>query len=766
MFYVISQYWLWELLALALGAVIGWLTFTGEPGGWLAGWFKWALVAFAAGLLIALVHLIPGRPGHYLETALLLFACYIIGGHLGAWLRQKFGAPMQAATAGASASAPAAAFKPAVARAPHAAAPAAAAPVLDIASAARGDGAAAASAAGSPSAVAARPASAGSAAPAAAQTAVAARKPDGLDGAANGRADPLTRIRSITQADEARLNKAGIFHFDQIAAWDAAEAKWAGAQLGGTGRAEGENWVGQARGFAEAAGKSKVATATSTAQGGTAVAGLQVAAAAPAHPGTRPAAMIASGPSDNLKLIKGIGPGNEAVLNDLGTRRFGQIAGWDDANATWVGHHMAFPGRVGRELWVDQARLLSQGIQSDHALAVAGGRIAPSDAVLDDAAVAGLRAGHSGANPAARSAESPSAADAGSGSAASNPSAGAAAVHAAAQAARPAALDGAHFGHPDDLTQVPGIDARTAARLAKLGIFHFSQLAALAPAEQTWLDAELAAAGTPVESAAWTRQAAGFAAAQEKQARDAATAGPSGKGPAVATAAPAHPGTRPAAMIASGPSDNLKLIKGIGPGNEAVLNDLGTRRFGQIAGWDDANATWVGHHMAFPGRVGREHWVEQARLLAAGIETDHARDVRSGKIAIGDHADDPMDAAQIAQMQATMPKIAPKVEGEERHGGKRPLGLAEARGGTADDLKRIRGIGLQNEMRLHSLGIWHFDQIAAWTREQVQWVGSYLAFPGRIDREDWLAQAKLLAQGKDTAFSKRVDGGGVPESKS
>ena len=50
MFYVISQYWLWELLALALGAVVGWLTFTGEPGGWLRGWFKWALVAFAIGL--------------------------------------------------------------------------------------------------------------------------------------------------------------------------------------------------------------------------------------------------------------------------------------------------------------------------------------------------------------------------------------------------------------------------------------------------------------------------------------------------------------------------------------------------------------------------------------------------------------------------------------------------------------------------------------------------------------------------------------------
>ncbi len=69
------------------------------------------------------------------------------------------------------------------------------------------------------------------------------------------------------------------------------------------------------------------------------------------------------------------------------------------------------------------------------------------------------------------------------------------------------------------------------------------------------------------------------------------------------------------------------------------------------------------------------------------------------------------------------------------------MGLLAAHGGTVDDLKLIKGIGKQNEARLHALGIWQFAQIAVWTPENVKWVGSYLAFPGRITREQWVAQA-------------------------
>ncbi|UMY15687.1 NADH-quinone oxidoreductase subunit NuoE [Methylobacterium organophilum] len=77
--------------------------------------------------------------------------------------------------------------------------------------------------------------------------------------------------------------------------------------------------------------------------------------------------------------------------------------------------------------------------------------------------------------------------------------------------------------------------------------------------------------------------------------------------------------------------------------------------------------------------------------------------------------------------------------------GTRPQGLTAARDDRPDDLTKIKGIGPVNQRRLNDLGIWHYDQVAAWSPQEVAWVGAYLAFPGRIDREDWVGQARGLA---------------------
>lgn len=228
-----------------------------------------------------------------------------------------------------------------------------------------------------------------------------------------------------------------------------------------------------------------------------------------------------------------------------------------------------------------------------------------------------------------------------------------------------------------------------------------------------------------------------------------------------------HPGSRPAGMpiARGGKADDLLLIKGVGPRNEQILYGLGIYHFDQIAHWTPQETEWVGSYMSFPGRIEREHWIAQCRLLAAGGETDHAAALRSGVLRRGDIGDAGLSAADASSLHASLADVAPALPDEDKHEGQRPFGLAKPRGGTADDLKRVRGIGPQNEGRLHGLGIWHFSQIARWTAANVQWVGSYLAFPGRIDREDWIAQAKVLASGQDTAFSKRVDAGEVATSK-
>ncbi|MBZ9670148.1 ATP-binding cassette domain-containing protein [Mesorhizobium sp. B2-1-8] len=90
--------------------------------------------------------------------------------------------------------------------------------------------------------------------------------------------------------------------------------------------------------------------------------------------------------------------------------------------------------------------------------------------------------------------------------------------------------------------------------------------------------------------------------------------------------------------------------------------------------------------------------------------------------------------------------------------------LTAPRGGKADNLTRIKGIGAVNEKKLNEHGIFHFDQIGAWKKADVEAVEAYLAFDGRIAREEWVKQAKLLGQGKDTEFSRRVDAGKVATS--
>ena len=95
----------------------------------------------------------------------------------------------------------------------------------------------------------------------------------------------------------------------------------------------------------------------------------------------------------------------------------------------------------------------------------------------------------------------------------------------------------------------------------------------------------------------------------------------------------------------------------------------------------------------------------------------------------------------------------------------RPKGIAAARGGKADDLQRISGIGPKNEAILHTLGFFHFDQVAAWTATQVAWVDDHLKFNGRISREEWIKQAGLLAAGKEAEFSKLYGTGGLRNIK-
>lgn len=76
----------------------------------------------------------------------------------------------------------------------------------------------------------------------------------------------------------------------------------------------------------------------------------------------------------------------------------------------------------------------------------------------------------------------------------------------------------------------------------------------------------------------------------------------------------------------------------------------------------------------------------------------------------------------------------------------RPPGLTAPRGGASDDLSLIDGVSLLQHSTLNSLGIYHFEQIAAWRPANIAWLDQYLRLRGRIVDEEWVEQALELVR--------------------
>ncbi|SMO50242.1 NADH-quinone oxidoreductase subunit NuoE [Ruegeria faecimaris] len=74
-----------------------------------------------------------------------------------------------------------------------------------------------------------------------------------------------------------------------------------------------------------------------------------------------------------------------------------------------------------------------------------------------------------------------------------------------------------------------------------------------------------------------------------------------------------------------GKSDDLKLLKGVGPKLEKTLNELGFYHYDQIAKWTPEQVAWVDARLKFKGRIERDGWIDQATKLAAGEETEFAK---------------------------------------------------------------------------------------------------------------------------------------------
>lgn len=121
---------------------------------------------------------------------------------------------------------------------------------------------------------------------------------------------------------------------------------------------------------------------------------------------------------------------------------------------------------------------------------------------------------------------------------------------------------------------------------------------------------------------------------------------------------------------------------------------------------------------------------------------------------------EPVPAPAPAAAVQPAPVAAPAMPAAA--GGSKPATLDAPRGGIADDMKKIKGVGPKMEAMLHGMGFYHYDQIANWTAAEVAWVDDHLeGFKGRASRDGWVAQAKILAAGGETEFSRRVEDGDV-----
>ena len=123
-----------------------------------------------------------------------------------------------------------------------------------------------------------------------------------------------------------------------------------------------------------------------------------------------------------------------------------------------------------------------------------------------------------------------------------------------------------------------------------------------------------------------------------------------------------------------------------------------------------------------------------------------------------DHARGPQDRGAEAVVARGRPDERPLDRGKPgisamehepaaTEGERKPMAMEAPRAGGADDLTAIRGVGQALRDKLHGLGIYHYDQIASWTPADVRWIDRNLeGFTGRASRDDWVGQARILAE--------------------
>jgi predicted flap endonuclease-1-like 5' DNA nuclease len=332
-------------------------------------------------------------------------------------------------------------------------------------------------------------------------------------------------------------------------------------------------------------------------------------------------------------------------------------------------------------------------------------------------------------------------------------------VTVAAAAAAAAAKAGVTGPAGEDLTRIRGLDATAQERLRQNGVLRIADIAGWKAPDIARFSQTLGFAGR-IERENWVEQARFLI-------REGGAAAPAAANDDDVSVPPSVPAT--SSFGTPFGSDRLQEIRGIDPTTERFLNANGITRFSQIASWTGTDIDEIEKRLEAPGRVGLEKWVEQAKVLSPKVA--ELAPVRT-------RADDTAPAVPDMPDTPSAPAAAPT----PRQGSRRDVSQlrsvrSEALTGeifapipplsaaALDDLKRIRGVGLLIEKKLISLGVTKYEQIANWSGADVDRISQMLDFKGRIERENWIEQARILASGGATDFSRRADRGEVETSR-
>lgn len=459
-----------------------------------------------------------------------------------------------------------------------------------------------------------------------------------------------------------------------------------------------------------------------------------------------PAARPLPARADQLTRISGIDYETARLLSQMNYGTYRKIANMNTMDITLVNDKLGSPGRVEREEWIRQAGEILTGrppVPAKPATAVQAPPVEPvtlsapepaPEAFAGFAATPPLRAEKKEPAPTSRfearldqiSQSRSNGAEPGQttpvGPVPSQPNLFASAPEAAPQAPPPAApaappagtASAANPAPADNLSLIAGIGPTMASDLKGLGIVTFQQLANLSDEEAENVNQQTGFPGR-VEREEWREQARELMAGKAPRAKV-------DREQLAATGAQVPPAPVPEPPVPEAP-DDLAKISGIGPTIAKNLNAHGIFTYKQIQALSDAEAEEVDDLIGFPGRVKREQWREQATELMAG-KAPRAKVDREAKAAA--------PAAAAKPEGKKLPAPAPKS----------PAKIKIAPPSTPDDLTKIKGVGPALARELHSLGFHTFHQLAELSPDEIAQINDQIGFPGRVERENWVGQAK------------------------